>query len=131
MKTQKSFANCDRYVFDFKYCNPKKGFAQLDTSEDAHYYGNWVNFKSFEFVSYVEGDIIIKKCDDKEEFKKELLKSVTWFKNNNSYKGIDLMLNDEIEKDFNKLNLDRYLSWIGFVFLEKISQDFFTFDSDR
>ena len=37
---------------------------------------------------------------------KELLKSVTWFKDNNSFKGIDL-LNDEIEKDFNKLNLDR------------------------
>ena len=67
MKTQKSFANCDRYVFDFKYCNSKKGFAQLETTEDAHYFGNWVNFKSFEFVSYVEGDIIIKKCDNKEE----------------------------------------------------------------
>ena len=106
MKTQKSFANCDRYVFDFKYCNSKKGFAQLDTTEDAHYYGNWVNFKSFEIVSYVEGDIIIKKCDDENEFKKELLKSVTWFKDNNSYKGIDL-LSDEIEKDFNKLNLDK------------------------
>ena len=107
MKTQKTFCNSDRYVFDFNYCNSKKGFAQLDTTEDASYFGNWINFKSLELISYCEGDITINKCDDKEEFKKELLRTVTWYKNNNSYKGIDLMLNDEIKKDFNNLNLDK------------------------
>ena len=106
MNTTKSFANCDRYVFDFKYCHYKKGYAQLDTTEDANYFGNWVNFKSYEIISYVEGDIIIKKCDDEDEFKKELLNQVTWFKNNDSFKGIDLMDSKEIKEDFKKLNLD-------------------------
>ena len=106
MNTTKSFANCDRYIFDFNYCSFKKGYAQLDTTEDAPYYGNWVNFKSYEIISYIEGDIIIKKCDDEDEFKKELLNTVTWFKNNDSYKGIDLMDSKEIKEDFKKLNLD-------------------------
>ena len=106
MNTTKSFANCDRYIFDFNYCHYKKGYAQLDTTEDAPYYGNWVNFKTFEIVSYVEGDIIIRKCDSEEEFKKELLNQVTWFKNNDTFKGIDLMDSKEIKEDFKKLNLD-------------------------
>ena len=69
MNIEKSFANCDRYIFDFNYCHFKKGYAQLDTTEDAHYFGNWVNFKSLELITYCEGDITINKCDDVDEFK--------------------------------------------------------------
>ena len=48
MKTEKTFCNSDRYIFDWNYCNFKKGFAQIDTTEDASYFGNWVNFKNLE-----------------------------------------------------------------------------------
>ena len=106
MEIKKSFANCDRFIFDFNYCHFKKGYAQLDTTEDAHYFGNWVNFKSLELITYCEGDITINKCDDVDEFKKQLFKVVTWYKNNNTYKGIDLMDSKEIKEDFKKLNLD-------------------------
>tara|TARA_Y100000114_G_scaffold44776_1_gene40430 strand:- start:505 stop:861 length:357 start_codon:yes stop_codon:yes gene_type:complete len=106
MNTTESFANCDRYVFDFNYCSFKKGFAQLQTTEDAHYLGNWVNFKSLELITYCEGDITINKCDNVEEFKKQLFKVVSWYKNNDSFEGIDLMDSKEIKEDFNKLNLD-------------------------
>ena len=34
MKIQRSFANTDRYVFDFKFCKAKDGYAQLDTTEE-------------------------------------------------------------------------------------------------
>ena len=44
--------------------------------------------------------------DDVDEFKKQLFKVVTWYKNNNTYKGIDLMDSKEIKEDFKKLNLD-------------------------
>ena len=108
MKTQKTFCNSDRYTFDYDICNYKKGFAQIDTNEDFAYFGNWVNFKSLELITYCEGDITINKCDNVEEFKKQLLEVVTWYKNNNTYKGIDLMDSKEIKEDFNKLNLDNY-----------------------
>ena len=46
MNTQKTFCNSDRYTFDYDICSYKKGFAQIDTTEDASYFGNWVNFKA-------------------------------------------------------------------------------------
>ena len=107
MEIQKSFANCDRFIFDFNYCHFKKGYAQLDTTEDAHYFGNWVNFKSLELITYCEGDLTVIKCENIEEFKNQLLKVVSWYKKNKSFIGIDLMCSDEIKKDFNNLNLDK------------------------
>ena len=56
MKTQKSFCNSDRYVFDYDMCSFKKGFAQIDTTEDASILETGVNFKSLELVTYCEGD---------------------------------------------------------------------------
>ena len=107
MKTQKTFCNSDRYIFDYDICSFKKGFAQIDTTEDASYFGNWVNFKSLELVTYCEGDLTINQCENIEEFKNQLLKVVSWYKANKSFIGIDLMLSDEIKKDFNKLDLDK------------------------
>ena len=107
MKTQKTFCNSDRYVFDFKYCKSSDGYAQLDTKEDAHYFGNWVNFKSLELITYCEGDLTVVKCDNVEEFKQQLLKVVSWYKDNKSFIGIDLMCSDEIKENFNKLELDK------------------------
>ena len=107
MKTQKTFCNSDRYTFDYGICNYKKGFAQIDTTEDASYFGNWINFKNMELLTYCEGDLTVIKCDDVEEFKQQLLKVVSWYKNNKSFIGIDLMCSDEIKKDFKNLNLDK------------------------
>jgi len=107
MKTEKTFCNSDRYIFDYDICSFKKGFAQIDTNEDASYFGNWVNFKSLELITYCEGDLTINKCENEEEFKNQLLKVVSWYKKNKSFIGIDLMLSDEIKKDFNKLDLDK------------------------
>ena len=58
-------------------------------------------------ITYCEGDLTVVKCENIEEFKEQLLKVVSWYKKNKSFIGIDLMLSDEIKKDFNKLNLDR------------------------
>ena len=73
MKTQKSFCNSDRYIFDYDICNFKKGFAQIDTTEDASYFGNWVNFKSLELITYCEGDLTVIKCDDVKKMNVEYL----------------------------------------------------------
>ena len=107
MNTQKTFCNSDRYTFDFGICNYKKGFAQIDTTEDFAHFGNWINFKNLELVTYCEGDLTVVKCENIEEFKNQLLKVVSWYKKNKSFIGIDLMCSDEIKKDFNNLNLDK------------------------
>ena len=69
---ERSFEPGDRYRFDFSECTEKKGWLQYDTDQDAHYFGIWVHPKKMEIVSYIEGDVIIVKCKDKESFKAEI-----------------------------------------------------------
>ena len=108
IKKETFFESIDRYVFDFDMCKPSKGYAQLDTSEDASYLGNWINFREYKIVSYCEGDITIETCSNKEEFKKLLKKTVDFYKfNQENFLGIDLLCNEKIINDFNKLELDK------------------------
>ena len=46
-----------RYAFDFKYCKLEDGWIQLDTKQDASYFGNWVNLSTREIWSFTEGDV--------------------------------------------------------------------------
>jgi len=108
IKKETFFESIDRYAFDFDICKPSKGYAQLDTSEDASYFGNWVNFREYKIVSYCEGDITIETCENVQEFKELLKKTVDFYKfNQENFKGIDLMDDENIKKDFNKLGLDQ------------------------
>jgi len=91
-----------------RYCFDNKGYAQLDTTEDAWYYGHWIDFKNLKIISYAEGDVSIETCENKEEFKELLKKTVDFLKfKTESFKGIDLMCNEKIINDFNKLGLDK------------------------
>ena len=43
IKTTTNFCSTDRYVYDFSVCTYEKGWAQIDTRQDASYYGTWTN----------------------------------------------------------------------------------------
>ena len=62
----------DRYAFDFKHCKPEDGWRQYDTSQDAHYFGVWVNMNERLTFTYCEGDISLVECPTAESFKAEL-----------------------------------------------------------
>jgi hypothetical protein len=62
----------DRYKYDFDKCSFKKGWAQIDTSQDASYYGKWCNPTTLEIFSFVEGDCTSSTCENVEEFVQEL-----------------------------------------------------------
>ena len=69
MNTETSFiGDGDRYRFDTGRCSIARGFAQLDTSQDAWYYGIWASPRRLEVVSYAEGDLSVTKCETVEEF---------------------------------------------------------------
>ena len=68
IKIERSFLDADRYVFDFKYCSYRKGWAQVDTQQDAWYYGQWLNPSTLEYVMYCEGDVTRAKADNPEAF---------------------------------------------------------------
>jgi hypothetical protein len=64
----RDFASADRYLYDNKL---PRDFAQLDTSEDASWYGNWASAQRLVLFSYCEGDCTTTQCETVEEFRQE------------------------------------------------------------
>jgi len=78
VKVGRTYEPGDRYRFDFKECRPRQGWAQVDTSSDACYYGNWANPSKRMIVSYAEGDVCRKTMDTDEEFVAEMRALAGW-----------------------------------------------------
>ena len=102
MKRKDSFVMYgDRYAFDMGACSTAKGFAQVDTTQDAPYFGTWANPSSHRIVQYCEGDLSVYDCETPEEF-------VEWLEEMAAadyFKGIDGMCNEGIIDGFRALGL--------------------------
>lgn len=110
INTTHEFCPADRYIYDFGICSTKNGFAQIDTEQDASYYGNWCNpFKRVAF-SYVEGDCYTTVCDTDEDFVTHLRSIAKW----NTDQGfepifLDPGFNEELKAKLAELGLDDLL----------------------
>ena len=72
-RVERSFlAGADRYVFDFNECTPGSGWQQLDTAEDASYFGVWLHPERLETLSFIEGDVIRVFCADSASYNAEV-----------------------------------------------------------
>jgi hypothetical protein len=78
MKTIREFVPADRYVYDFGPCSSKNGFAQIDTKQDASYFGTWCSPSKRAVVSYCEGDVTTQICASDEEFVGLLREIARW-----------------------------------------------------
>ena len=105
----REFAPADRYLYDFGPCNYKKGWAQLDTRQDASYYGNWINPIPLELFSYCEGDTTHTQCSDADDFATAVRECVEWHRDNGYFIGIDGMCSAEIIDAFTRAGLAEYL----------------------
>jgi hypothetical protein len=99
----------DRYKYDFKLCTSARGWAQLDTKQDASYFGNWVNPSTFTLLSYCEGDITLTECEGEADFVQTVRECVEWHKERGYFIGIDGMCNPSIIEAFTRLNLAEFL----------------------
>jgi hypothetical protein len=99
----------DRYVFDFKLCTATKGWAQLDTSQDASYYGQWVNPLTLEYVSHVEGDQTHIQYDDEAEFIAGISETLRWHAEHGYNPHIDGMCKQEIIEAFERMGFTEFL----------------------
>ena len=102
------FHPSDRYRFDMML----KGFAQVDTTEDAPYYGIWVSPKKRMIVNYSEGDVSFTYADNGQDFKEEILNLIGWL--GERFKGIDpgwpgLFSTEQIVDRFKIYGLERFL----------------------
>lgn len=107
MKHERDFMhNGDRYHFDWGECSADNGFAQIDTPQDASYFGMWTNPFDFITVSYIEGDICRDIAENAEEYTAFLRKlHAAYEKMETPIVGIDPMLRDNLRDRFVELGL--------------------------
>ena len=101
IEIHRNFTMADRYRYDFKLCTYEKGWAQVDTSQDASYYGTWTNPLTFEICNYCEGDVTLTQCSTAEEYVSEIRKTADWNKERDYWLGIDpglSLLKDKFEE---------------------------------
>ena len=105
MEKRTSFKSTDRYEFDFGICSSENGFAQIDTTQDAWYYGTWANPFTFVEVSYCEGDITFVMCENEAEFVKRIRSTKAWNDEGGYWKGIDAGLDDKATQRWQEIGL--------------------------
>ena len=68
----------DRYSFDCGPCSIANGFAQIDTKQDASYFGYWGSPGARTIVNFAEGDLTTTVCDTDAEFTAQLRELARW-----------------------------------------------------
>jgi hypothetical protein len=110
MKVSRSFNPTNRYYFDFKKCTIKNGFGQIDTDQDAWYFGTWANPTEFLIVNYAEGDVTIQEAENEKEFKNAIIELKTWNEENGfKFIGIDPGFNESLKNQFIDIGLGEFL----------------------
>ncbi len=99
------FCPADRYVYDFGACTYARGWAQVDTRQDASYYGTWTNPERREIFTYCEGDTTLIRCDTNEEYMEQMRAMADWNKEASYWLGIDPGLGEEMKIRFTELGL--------------------------
>lgn len=93
----------DRYKYDFRQCTSDKGWAQVDTKQDASYFGTWANPLTFELMSYCEGDTTHTKCETEQEFIHKMAELIAWNQERGYFIGVDGMCRDNIIQAFTRM----------------------------
>ena len=106
LHTEDFMDNIERYHFDFGECSHHLGYAQVDTSQDAPYFGIWTNPTTLTTVKYLEGDVYRDTAESVEEYVEFIRKMKADYKKmGRPVYGIDPMLNDEISDRFKEIGL--------------------------
>lgn len=79
----------DRYKYDFKVMTYANGWAQIDSKQDASYYGTWTNPERREIFNYCEGDTCLTRCDTDEDYIQAIRETADWNKSAGYWIGID------------------------------------------
>jgi hypothetical protein len=104
--TREHIPMADRYRFDWGECSSSKGFAQIDTDQDASYFGTWANPTSLKIVSFTEGDLCVQEAETEAEFVSAMVEMKHWYEENgHRFLGIDPMCSHSIERAFRGLGL--------------------------
>ncbi len=110
VKIERSFLPGDRYHYDFGECSSGNGWAQVDTGQDASYYGNWINPKTLQIKTYCEGDVTLVTADTSEELVGEIRRMKSWNdEQGHKFLGIDPGLGEDLKNDCIAAGLEEFL----------------------
>ena len=110
-KKREHVQDCDRYAFDFQHCRLADGWAQLDTQEDASYFGNWAHPERLQVVSFAEGDVCVSFCSSSDEFRAEIERIAAFFINTQGGTfRIDAGISPKAEASWASHGLKQYLA---------------------
>ena len=107
MKIIRSFEPGDRYQYDFVLCTCARGWAQVDTAQDASWFGTWASPTERTILNFAEGDVTRTICDTDEEFAAALREIDRWNRDHGYGlaridPGFDLALKAAFEPTFPK-----------------------------
>ena len=71
-RIKRTWLSTERYRWDFNEPFRSDGWEQYDTSQDAWYFGVWVNPRKLVTLSYAEGDWTLVVCPDAEHYNAEI-----------------------------------------------------------
>ena len=110
--TRKFVPDANRYIFDFMKVesptNQKMPLAQIDTYQDAEYFGVWTNPFKRQIITYAEGDITIQKGESEKEYKRALIDAILFYRDGGKC-FIDPMCNDELKAELERLGMEEFL----------------------
>ncbi len=99
-----------RYKYDFGQCSVENGWAQVDTGQDASYFGTWINPTLRQTLCYCEGDATICQFDTDAELVAEMSHTREWLDENGSgFKGIDPGFSETLKARLISAGLASYL----------------------
>lgn len=103
---ERSFLPSSRYVFDTGMCSYENGYAQVDTKQDASYYGTWCSPFERKIVNYAEGDVTVQSADTDEEFV-SIVREMTGWHDEHGWgpTRIDALANERLATAFRTLGL--------------------------
>jgi hypothetical protein len=78
MKIIRSFEPSDRYRYDFDPCSCARRWAQVDTAQDASWFGTWASHSERMILNFAEGDVTRTVWDTDEELAAALLDLDRW-----------------------------------------------------
>ena len=109
MRKTHEFCPSSRYNYDFGLCSSSNGFAQIDTGQDASYFGTWAHPGKRIVFAYVEGDCYTTECDTVDEFVTEIRDIKKWNDESGWSFAIDPGLNPENIKAWESIGLSDLL----------------------
>jgi hypothetical protein len=102
----------DRYdIASMALLNLSNGWAQIDTWQDASYFGVWTNPARMEIFSYAEGDTCLEKCTDAADYVDAVKRCISFYEHPRQPCRIDVFESrfPEIAKAFRDLGLGEFI----------------------